>query len=63
MRYALILGGGFAGLNTAVTLVKNLPKKHPHKILLINRDNFFLFTPQPQSRQRKLADEVFPESF
>jgi NADH:quinone reductase (non-electrogenic) len=41
----LILGGGFGGLYAAMRLEHTLAR-HPHiEITLINRDNFFLFTP------------------
>jgi NADH dehydrogenase len=41
----LILGGGFGGLYTALELEKKLPK-HPNvEVTLVNRENFFLFTP------------------
>jgi NADH dehydrogenase len=40
----LILGGGFAGLTVAMELEKRLASD-PVEITLINRDNFFLFTP------------------
>ena len=41
----LILGGGFAGLTVAMELEKNLARDPSVQITLINRDNFFLFTP------------------
>jgi NADH:ubiquinone reductase (H+-translocating) len=41
----LILGGGFAGLYTAIHLDKTLARNPEVEITLINRDNFFLFTP------------------
>jgi len=41
----LILGGGFAGLTVAMELEKKLPKDLSVEVTLINRDNFFLFTP------------------
>src|SRR5512146_653922 len=41
----LILGGGFAGLYTALELERLLAKDPETEITLINRDNFFLFTP------------------
>lgn len=41
----LILGGGFAGLYAAIRLEKTLAGDPGVEITLINRDNFFLFTP------------------
>jgi NADH:ubiquinone reductase (H+-translocating) len=41
----LILGGGFAGLYTALELERLLAKDPDSEITLVNRDNFFLFTP------------------
>jgi NADH dehydrogenase len=41
----LILGGGFGGLYTALELEKQLGSEPDVEITLINRDNFFLFTP------------------
>jgi NADH dehydrogenase len=41
----LILGGGFAGLYAAMELEKALKDRPDVVITLVNRDNFFLFTP------------------
>lgn len=41
----LILGGGFGGLYTALELEKQLGGDPDVEITLVNRDNFFLFTP------------------
>jgi len=41
----LILGGGFAGLHAAIHLDDTLARDPDIEITLINRDNFFLFTP------------------
>jgi len=41
----LILGGGFGGLYTALELERALGKSPDVEITLVNRDNFFLFTP------------------
>src|SRR5215472_1919668 len=41
----LILGGGFAGLHAAIHLDDTLARDPNVEITLINRDNFFLFTP------------------
>lgn len=41
----VILGGGFGGLYTALELEKRLAREPAVEITLVNRDNFFLFTP------------------
>ena len=41
----LILGGGFAGLYVALELEKTLARDPGVEVTLINRENFFLFTP------------------
>src|SRR5712691_7214400 len=41
----LILGGGFGGLFAAMELEKTLARDPNVEITLVNRDNFFLFTP------------------
>jgi NADH dehydrogenase len=41
----LILGGGFGGLFTALHLEKRLPRDGSVEVTLVNRENFFLFTP------------------
>src|SRR6266702_4428868 len=41
----LILGGGFSGLYTALELERLLKNDADTEITLVNRDNFFLFTP------------------
>jgi NADH dehydrogenase len=41
----VILGGGFGGLYTALRLEKRLPRDGSVEVTLVNRDNFFLFTP------------------
>ena len=41
----LILGGGFGGLYTAIELEKQLARNPDVEITLVNRDNFFSFTP------------------
>jgi NADH dehydrogenase len=41
----LILGGGFAGLYAAMRLDRTLARRPDVKITLVNRENFFLFTP------------------
>src|SRR5688572_27026609 len=41
----LILGSGFGGLYTALQLQKKLARDPDVQITLVNRENFFLFTP------------------
>jgi NADH dehydrogenase len=41
----LILGGGFAGLYAAMRLDRTLARRSDVEVSLINRENFFLFTP------------------
>lgn len=41
----LILGGGFGGIYTALELEKRLAPGEDIEITLVNRENFFLFTP------------------
>jgi NADH:quinone reductase (non-electrogenic) len=45
MTKILILGGGFGGLYAALELDRRLGKDPSIEITLVNRDNFFLFTP------------------
>jgi NADH dehydrogenase len=44
-KRVLILGGGFAGLAVARELEKTLARDASVEVTLINRDDFFLFTP------------------
>jgi NADH:ubiquinone reductase (H+-translocating) len=41
----LILGGGFGGMYTALRLEKTLARSADVEVTLVNRENFFLFTP------------------
>ncbi len=41
----VILGGGFGGLYTALFLEKALARDSSLEVTLVNRENFFLFTP------------------
>ncbi len=43
--HILILGGGFGGLYTALGLEKKIRRFPGVKVTLVNRENFFLFTP------------------
>ena len=45
IRRILILGGGFGGLYAALELEKALAGDSSLKVTLVNRENFFLFTP------------------
>lgn len=45
IKKILILGSGFGGLYTALELDKSLAKDKDIEITLVNRENFFLFTP------------------
>src|SRR5919197_337791 len=44
-KQIVILGGGFGGLYTARELEKSLGPDSGVEVTLVNRDNFFLFTP------------------
>lgn len=41
----VILGGGFGGVYAALELMRQFPRRSEVEITLINRENFFLFTP------------------
>lgn len=59
----LILGGGFGGLYTALELEKKLPNYPNVEVTLVNRENFFLFTPmlhEVAAGDLDLADIVNP---
>ncbi|MCL4545585.1 MAG: NAD(P)/FAD-dependent oxidoreductase [Chloroflexi bacterium] len=44
-RRVIILGGGWGGVYTALTLERELRSGEGVEVVLISRDNFFLFTP------------------
>src|SRR5262249_51402806 len=44
-KHVLILGGGFAGLYAAIHLEKTVACDPDVEVTLVNRENFFLFTP------------------
>lgn len=44
-KKVLILGGGFAGLSAAMELDKTLARDPGVEVTVVNRENFFLFTP------------------
>ena len=41
----VVLGGGFGGMYAALRLEATLGKRKDVEVTLVNRDNFFLFTP------------------
>ena len=41
----VILGGGFGGLYAALRLERTLARDPDVEVTLVNRENFFLFTP------------------
>jgi len=45
MKKVLILGGGFGGLYAALRMEKTLARDPDVQVTLVNRENFFLFTP------------------
>ena len=45
MKRVLVLGGGFGGMYAALALDKCLGRHPDLEITVVNRDNFFLFTP------------------
>jgi NADH dehydrogenase len=45
MKRVLILGGGFGGLYAALELDKHIGKRDDIEVTLVNRENFFSFTP------------------
>src|SRR5436190_12138984 len=45
LKRVLILGGGFGGLYAALELEKTLARNNDVEATLVNRENFFLFTP------------------
>jgi len=44
-KHIVILGGGFAGIYTAMYLEKRLGKRTDVEVTLINRENYFVFQP------------------
>ncbi len=44
-HHVIIVGGGFGGLYAALELEKTVAKDSSFQVTLINRENFFLFTP------------------
>lgn len=44
-KRVVILGGGFSGIYTALHLEKALKRDEDLEVILVNRDNFILFTP------------------
>lgn len=44
-KHIVILGAGFGGLNTASQLLQELPVQSGWRVTLVDRHNYFLFTP------------------
>ena len=44
-KHLLILGGGFGGMYAAIELERALAYQPDVEVTLVNRQNFFLFTP------------------
>lgn len=44
-KHVVILGGGFGGVYAAIEFEKTLARDSNVCITLVNRENFFLFTP------------------
>jgi NADH dehydrogenase len=63
MTRIVILGGGFGGLYAAIELQKAFGRDPAVRITLVNRDNFFLFTPmlhEVAASDLELVDIVSP---
>lgn len=69
MKKIVIAGGGFAGVSSALSLLKNLPN-HSAKITLIDQNQFHLFTPSlyevatSEEAQKNIAipyEEIFSD--
>ena len=59
----VILGGGFAGAYTAMELERALGSRDDYEVVLVNRENYFVFQPMlPEviSGQIGLTDVVSP---
>ncbi|HEU4752682.1 MAG TPA: hypothetical protein VFU47_06200, partial [Armatimonadota bacterium] len=41
----VILGAGFGGINAAAALIRSLPAESGWKVTVVDRRNYFLFTP------------------
>jgi NADH dehydrogenase len=55
-KHIVIVGGGFAGLYTALELEKLLKRQSGVKVTLLNAENFFLFTPMlPEAGASSIA--------
>lgn len=44
-KHVVILGGGFGGVHAAIEFEKTLARDSNVTVTLVNRENFFLFTP------------------
>ncbi len=55
-KKVVIIGGGFAGLYTALELEKRLKREEHVSVTLLNSENFFLFTPMlPEAGASSIA--------
>ncbi len=55
-KKVVIIGGGFAGLYTALELEKRLKREKKVSVTLLNSENFFLFTPMlPEAGASSIA--------
>ena len=55
-KKVVIIGGGFAGLYTALELEKRLKREEKVSVTLLNSENFFLFTPMlPETAASSIA--------
>jgi NADH dehydrogenase len=55
-KKVVIIGGGFAGLYTALELEKRLKREEKVSVTLLNSENFFLFTPMlPEAGASSIA--------
>ena len=44
-KYIIIVGAGFGGLRTALTLARHIPRKTEYEIILIDRHHHHIYTP------------------
>jgi NADH dehydrogenase len=45
VKRVVILGGGFPGIYTALHLEKALGRRNDFEIILVNKENYFVFQP------------------
>lgn len=58
MKTIVILGGGFAGLRTALFLSKKLPRSSPYRVLLVDERPVHLYTPDLYEIATAYHDEI-----